>query len=89
MEKKVTPTKPKTAPNLPLVRESRAVTGHGILSARQKLWASGKPNEGYIENPVHYKLVISLFQLVGFNSIFPVYWQSLGLNQRIFNRPLS
>ena len=57
LDKEINPTQPKTAPNLPLVRESRGVTGHGILSSRQKSWTRGKQNEGYIENPVHYKLV--------------------------------
>lgn len=49
------PVKSKSAPLLPLVRESRAVTGHGILSRRQKEWTQGRLNQSYIENPVHYK----------------------------------
>ena len=44
---------PGAAPGM--VRESRSVTGHGILTRRQKAWTDGRPNEGKIENPVHYK----------------------------------
>ena len=49
------PPKSKSEPLLPLVRESRAVTGHGILTSRQKRWMQGRPNESSIENPVHLK----------------------------------
>ena len=54
LERQVHPITPKS-PVLPLVRESRSVTGHGILTRRQKAWTDGRPNEGIIENPVHYK----------------------------------
>lgn len=55
LEKERLPPKSKSEPLLPLVRESRAVTGHGILTSRQKRWMTGRPNEGSIENPVHLK----------------------------------
>lgn len=55
LEKERLPPKPKSQPLLPLVRESRAVTGHGILTSRQKQWMQGRPNENSIENPVHFK----------------------------------
>lgn len=55
LEKERQPSKPRSAPLLPLVRESRAVTGHGILTSRQKRWMQGRPNESSIENPVHFK----------------------------------
>lgn len=55
LENKKLPSKPRSAPLLPLVRESRAVTGHGILTNRQKRWMQGRPNESSIENPVHFK----------------------------------
>ena len=55
LEKERYPFKPKSEPVLPLVRESRAVTGHGILTSRQKSWTEGRPNEGNVENPVYYK----------------------------------
>ncbi|XP_078383943.1 coiled-coil domain-containing protein 180-like isoform X2 [Oculina patagonica] len=55
LEKERPSPKPRSAPLLPLVRESRAVTGHGILTSRQKRWMHGRPNEGSIENPVHFK----------------------------------
>ena len=55
LEKEKNPVKSKSAPLLPIVRESRAVTGHGILTRRQKEWTRGRLNESYIENPVQYK----------------------------------
>lgn len=55
LEKERQPSKPRSAPLLPLVRESRAVTGHGILTSQQKRWMQGRPNESSIENPVHFK----------------------------------
>lgn len=55
LEKERLPPKSKSEPLLPLVRESRAVTGHGILTSRQKRWTQGRPNESSIENPVHLK----------------------------------
>ena len=54
LEKEKLPPKPKE-PFLPLVREARATTGHGILTKRQKRWMHGRPNESSIENPVHLK----------------------------------
>ena len=54
LEREVHPITLKS-PVLPLVRESRSVTGHGILTRRQKAWTDGRPSEGKIENPVHYK----------------------------------
>ena len=55
LENEKLPSKPRSAPLLPLVKESRAVTGHGILTNRQKRWMQGRPNESSIENPVHFK----------------------------------
>ena len=55
LEKERQPSKPRSAPLLPLVRESRAVTGHGILTSQQRRWMQGRPNESSIENPVHFK----------------------------------
>ncbi|KAJ7372226.1 hypothetical protein OS493_019670 [Desmophyllum pertusum] len=55
LEKERLPPKPRSEPLLPLVRESRAVTGHGVLTNRQKKWMQGRPNESSIENPVHFK----------------------------------
>ena len=49
------PSKSKTEPLLPLVRESRAATGHGILTSRQKRWMQSRPNESSVENPVNFK----------------------------------
>ena len=40
---------------MPIVKESRAVTGDGILTLRQKAWTSGRPNQSDVENPVLYR----------------------------------
>ncbi|XP_031558023.1 coiled-coil domain-containing protein 180-like [Actinia tenebrosa] len=55
LEKERRSYKSKSAPVLPLVRESRSVTGHGILSRRQREWTQARLNDSYIENPVYYK----------------------------------
>lgn len=55
LEKERLPPKSKTEPLLPLVRESRAEAGHGILTSRQKRWMQSRPNESSVENPVNFK----------------------------------
>ena len=40
---------------IPLVRESRAVLGNGILTDRQKRWLFSNLNDERIENPVYLK----------------------------------
>jgi len=37
------------------VRNAPEKGQQGILTARQKAWAEGFPNEPYVENPVLYK----------------------------------
>lgn len=64
LESERLPSKPRSAPLLPLVRESRAMTGHGILTSRQKRWMQGRPNESSIENPVHFKWAIDIITTV-------------------------
>ena len=55
LERERLPSKSKTEPLLPLVRESRAATGHGILTSRQKRWMQSRPNESSVEKPVNFK----------------------------------
>ncbi|XP_066293451.1 coiled-coil domain-containing protein 180-like [Branchiostoma lanceolatum] len=55
--------KPRASPTsglLPLVHEGRATTGTGILTARQKTWIEGMPNDSTIENPVLYRKAVNL-----------------------------
>ncbi|KAI8518615.1 hypothetical protein Bbelb_046320 [Branchiostoma belcheri] len=55
--------KPRATPTsglLPLVHEGRATTGTGILTARQKTWIEGMPNDSTIENPVLYRKAVNL-----------------------------
>ena len=54
LERERLPPKSKTEPLLPLVRECRAVTGHGILTSNQKRWMQSRPNESSVENPVNF-----------------------------------
>ncbi len=40
---------------IPLVKETQADKGPGMLNERQRTWTVGLPNEVSVENPVLYK----------------------------------